>query len=351
MSEFDPVSISRRVFRTRGGRLVYLVVAILVVLLFVYNASFVYVHPNQFAIKQVTIGPGKGIGTQVYRAGLQWVTPGTERLHVFPTDVQLLALTSDPSERHSEDANSAPALRIQTSEGYNVTVDVSVLYRVEDPYKVLTTVGPGKLYESALVVPRSEQILRKRLGELDAEEFYDVTKRLEKEKLALVDLNAELVPAGIRAMHVFVAKYAYDERYQSAIEQRKIQDQTVFKNQAEAEMASQAAEKNRIVAVGEAAVKVELARGDGEKNKLEATAELYERTQRAQGEKELKLAEAEGTRLEAEALKGRGSEYLVGLKMADTLKNTRIIVLPSDGEGGTNPLDLKSALKRFDVNE
>ena len=33
------------------------------------------------------------------------------------------------------------------------------------------------------------------------------------------------------------------------------------------------------------------------------------------------------------------------------LKGTRVIVLPSDGEGGMNPLDLKSLLKRFDVKE
>ncbi len=116
-------------------------------------------------------------------------------------------------------------------------------------------------------------------------------------------------------------------------------------------MATADAEKNRIVAVGEAAVRVELARGDGEKQHRAAQAELYERTKRAEGEKELKLAEAEGTRLEAAALQGKGSEFMVGLKMADALKGTKIIVLPSDGDSGMNPLDLKSALKRFDVHE
>jgi len=74
--------------------------------------------------------------------------------------------TSDPKERPKDDKRVTPAINIQTSEGYTVTVDVSVLYRIEDPYKVLTTIGPGKLYEDALVIPRTEQILRKRLGEL-----------------------------------------------------------------------------------------------------------------------------------------------------------------------------------------
>jgi len=68
-------------------------------------------------------------------------------------------------------------------------------------------------------------------------------------------------------------------------------------------------------------------------------------------QRELKLAEAEGTRLENEALRGTGSEAMVGLKMAEALKGTRVIIVPTDGQGGMNPLDLNGALKRFDVKE
>jgi regulator of protease activity HflC (stomatin/prohibitin superfamily) len=343
--------LGQSIFKTRGGRTVYLGGVAAFVLILFYNFSYTYVGPNQFAIKQVIFGPGKGIKPDVLFCGLHWVTPGAERLYLFPTDIQVLSLTSDASERGAADKDTAPALNIQTSEGYNVIVDVSVLYRVENPYKVMTSVGPGRLFEQSLVAPRSEQILRKRLGELDAEEFYDVQKRLDKERLALDDLNAQLVPAGVHAIQVFVRKYTYDPRYQQAIEQRKIQDQTVFMNKAQADMAQANAEKDRIVAVGQANVKVELARGDAEKQKLAAQAENYERTQRAEGGKALQLAEAEGTRLEAAALQGRGSEFMVGLKMADALKGTRIIIVPTDGDGATNPLDLKTTLKRFDVTK
>jgi regulator of protease activity HflC (stomatin/prohibitin superfamily) len=342
--------LSDSIFRTRGGRIIYVAIAAMIAAVVFYNAAYVYVGPNEFAIKQITIGPGKGIKTDVLYPGLHWVTPGTERLHLFPTDIQVLSLTSDARERGSSDVSKEPALNIQTSEGYNVTVDISVLYRIEDPYKVMTAIGPGRLFEQSFVAPRSEQILRKRFGELDAEQFYDVHLRLQKEDLALSDLNAQLVPSGMRAIQVFVRQYSYDARYQSAIEQRKIQDQTVFKNKAEADEASANAEKDRIVAVGEAAVKVELAHGEAEKQKMASQAELYERTQRAEGGKVMQLAEAEGTRLEASALQGRGSEFLVGLKMADALKGTKIIIVPTDGDGATNPLDLKSALKRFDVS-
>lgn len=348
MAQPDWKAASQRVFGTRRGRLGYLVVACALAGLFIYNVFSVYVGPNEAALRQVMVGVHKGIDPEVLHTGLHYVGPG-ERLHVFPTDIQVLNLTNDPNERSQEDNLKVPALNITTSEGYAVTVDVSVLYRIEDPYKVMTSVGPGAAYESQLLIPRAEQILRKRLGELDAEDFYNVVKRTTKTKMALEDLNAEIAPNGVRITGVFVRRYSYDKAYQDAIEQRKIQDQTVFKNIAEAEMAQADAERKRIEAEGEAAMKVELAHGDAEKQKLDAEAELYQRTQAAEGQKSMKLAEAEGTRLKAIAYQGTGSEYQVGLKMADALKNTKIIVIPTDGEGGTNPLDLKSALKRFDV--
>jgi len=352
MPEQSPVdwrAASRRVFGTRRGRTAYVVVAGLVFLLVAYNTCLTYIRPNEVGIKRIIVGANKGIGKDVYYPGLHWVTPGTERMLTFPSDIQLLNFTSDPRERNQDDERKLDALNIQTSEGSSVTVDISVLYRVEDPYKVITKMGQGKLYEDSLVIPLAEQILRKRLGELDAEEFYNPAKRAEKVRKSLEDLNAEIVPAGVRAMQVFVRRYVYAARYQQAIEQRKIQDQTVFKNKAEADMAQAEAERNRIAAVGEAAVKVELSRGDAEKRKIDAEAETYVRKQHAAGELEVKLAEAEGARLENEALRGAGSENMVGLKMADVLKGTRVIVVPTDGDTGMNPLDLRGALKKWDV--
>lgn len=352
MANYPPIdwrTAGQRLFGTKRGRWTYLLVAGGIILAFGYASCTTYVRPNEFGIKQVIIGSGKGIENRVYTTGLHWITPGAERMHVFPTDVQVLNLTNDATERAQNDQHSLPAINIQTSEGYNVTVDVSVLYRVEDAYKVMTMIGPGRLYEVSLVIPRAGQILRKRLGELDAEEFYNSIKRTEKVKLALNELNAELTTSGVRALSVFLRRYVYDGRYQSAIEQRKIQDQNVYKNKAEAEMAQAKAERDRIVAVGEASVQVELSRGNAEKKKLEAEADVYARTKGAAGQLEVKLAEAEGTRLENAALRGAGSDNMVGLKMADVLRGTRVIVIPTDGEGGVNPLDLKSALRRFDV--
>jgi len=348
----------RRFSFTRPGqggpraRLLWLGIASLVVVLVGYNSCTTYIGPGELGVKQISWGINKGIEPHVYDVGLHYVGAG-EKMHRFPARVQVLELASSSAEGTSdlEGHRTTAAINIQTSEGYTVRVDATVLYRIADPLQVMKTIGPGHLFEDSAVIPRAAQDLRRALGELDAEDFYQGTKRMDKAADAQKALEAELKDKGIEVLHVFVRRYIYDQRYQNAIEQRKIQDQTVFKNEAEAKAAIAAAAKNKIVAEGAAAVQVETARGDAEVKKLEAQADLYRRTKAADGDLLVKLAEAQGTELENEALRAAGAENLVGLRMAEALKGTELIVLPSDGDTGVNPLDLRAMLKRFDVKE
>lgn len=337
-------------FVVRWGRLLWPVGAILAIVLISYGSCTTYVRPGQYGVKQVIVGPSQGVQTDIYPPGLHWLTPGVERMHIFPADLQVLEM-SDQTGTHEPKTNMrhVPAIKIQTSEGYTVSVDITVLYRIEDAYKVMTQIGPGRLYEDSAVIPRAEQQLRRKFGELDAEQFYQGNHREAAAAEAQRLLTDELSPKGIHITHVLVRQYRYDQRYQAAIESRKIQDQTVFKNRAEAAAAMEEAKKNTIVAEGQAAVATELARGEAEVKKIESEADLYRRTKEAEGQLKVELAKATGIDLENRALRVGGSENMVGLKMAEALEGVELLILPSDGEGGTNPLDLTSMLKRFDV--
>jgi regulator of protease activity HflC (stomatin/prohibitin superfamily) len=336
-------------FQFRFQRL-WPILAILFVTFVSWNSCTAYVRPGQWGVKQVTFGSGQGVHQEIYPPGTHFMIPGTERMHRFPADLQVLEMSdSQLPSAHIPNLRTVPAIKIQTSEGYTVSVDITVLYRIDDAYKVMTKIGPNRLYEDAVVVPRAEQQLRRTFGELDAEEFYKGDTREKAANDAQRLLDTELQPLGIKVTHVLVRQYRYDARYQAAIEQRKIQDQTVFKNQAEAQAATAEAEKNKIVAEGQAGVNVEYARGNAEVEKLKSEADLYTRTKAAEGELTERLARAQGTDLENKALRGLGSENMVGLKMAEALKGVDVVILPSDGEGGTNPLDLNQMLRRFDV--
>lgn len=337
-------------FVVRKARLLWLLGAVLGIVLVSYGGCTVYVRPGQYGVKQVIVGSSQGVAKEVYQPGLHWLTPGVERLHVFPADLQVLEM-SDVHDGHEPKTNmrQVPAIKIQTSEGYTVSVDITVLYRIDDAYTVMTQIGPGRLYEDSAVIPRAEQQLRRKFGELDAEQFYLGEFREKAALDAQTLLMEELKPKGITITHVLVRQYRYDQRYQAAIESRKIQDQTVFKNRAEAMAAAEEAKKNTIEAEGSAAVNTELARGLAEVKKIESAAELYRRTKESEGRLKVELARAAGTDLENKALRVGGSENMVGLKMAEALEGVEVIVLPSDGEAATNPLDLNGMLRRFDV--
>lgn len=338
----------------KGGRKVYGMagvgaVAVAGVLLasFLYLACTQTVEADEFAVRQIYLGPGKGVQRDLYGPGTHLVVPGYEKLHIFPRDLQVLDLNNTESQlaRPHEDRRHAPAIKIQTSEGYQVTVDISVLYRVVDPYTVVTEVGAGRIFETTIVARRADKILRQTLGQLNAEDFYSDQTRMLKAESARTLLQEDLKQWGIQVWGVLIRDYNYDQRYQQAIEDRKIQDQKVFKNQAEAVAASREAEKNRVLAEGQATIDVELERGRSEVRKIRADADLYSRQRVAEGDKLVALAEAEGTRLENAALQQVGASNLVGLEMAKALTGTEVIIISTTGKGATNPLDLDTLLE------
>lgn len=309
------------------------------------------IRADQVGVRQVYVGPGKGVRTKLHGPGMHIVIPGYERLHLFPRDLQVLDLNDGEvaygreGGTHPEDYRIAPAIRIQTSEGYQVTVDVTVLYRVLDPYAIVTKVGVGRTYETKLVARRADKILRQALGRLDAEDFYDDQRRNSAGVEARRLLAEDLEPWGIQVWAVLLRDYTYDERYQAAIEERKIQDQKVFKNQAEAISAGREAERQRVLAEGQANVSVEIERGNSEVRKIRAEADAYYRTRVAAGDLLVALAEAEGTRLENAALQQAGASNMVGLEMAETLRGTKVIMVNTGGQGGVNPLNLDALVR------
>lgn len=324
-----------------GGAAV--VLGSMIVGLILYSTFTTRVGPDEFAVRQVFLGPGSGIQQDLYGPGLQFVMPGYERMHTFPRAMQVLEF-NDYEMSADTTSHKAPSIRIQTSEGYQVTVDCAIAYRILDPYKIITSVGPGSLYETSLMLPRSDKVLRQKLGELNAEEFYLGHLRRQKAEEARMLLAQEVADAGIQIWNVMVRHYSYDSRYQEAIEQRKIQDQTVFKNRAEAVVANREAEKNRVLAEGAASIEVEKERGRSDVQKIRADADLYFRQKVAEGDLLVALAEAEGTRLESDALQVAGAGNMVGLKMAEVVGNAQVIVIPTDGPSGVNPLDLDSMI-------
>ena len=300
------------------------------------------VGPSEFAIRQVYFGPAKGISETIHGPGLHLVVPGYERLHAFPRGMERLEFNS--SERgHTRGARDS--ISIQTSDGYNVSVDVTVLYRIKDPYTVVTKVGFGTAYEDKVVVKRSDKILRQVLGKLVAEDFFNDRVRIQAGERVRIELQKDLQNWGVQVWAVLVRSYKYDDRFQNIIETRKIEDQRLFKNQAEKLRETRRAQMEKALAELRAEIEVLRQEGANRIRTINADADTYYRSKVAEGRKEVELAIADGTKWEREALEKAGAGNLVGLEMADALDGTEVIMISTTGQSGVNPLNLNQMLE------
>jgi regulator of protease activity HflC (stomatin/prohibitin superfamily) len=327
-----------------------ILIAVIAISMILYRLFLVYVEPGEFGIKVVRLGPQRGVQKEVYGSGLHLVIPGLHQMHRFPVGIQVLELTNHP-QTAALSSRQENAAHIQTSDGFFVDVDVSILYRLADPYLVFTTIGPGTLFEDNGIIPKAEPILKQTLGELTTEEFYNSPLRVKRCNAAQDILNRELNPKGIKVEQVMVRYFRYSDEIQKNIEEKKLKDQLVFKNQAEARAATEEAILKKIVQEGEATVGVKIEEGQAYITKKRAEKDLYVRKKKAEADLLVKLSEAERVKLKNDAMEGVGAERMVGLKMADVYKGLHTIILPSDGPNGVNPLSLEKTLNLFDVRK
>lgn len=309
---------------------------------------FTYVGPAEFGIKvvRVPVLGARGVHKEVYHAGFHFVLKpfDLEKMYIFPKDLQVLDLTGARQEA-SREASVGKAAHIQTSDGFFVDVDVSILYNIVDPYLVFTKLGTGRQFETSGIVPKAEPVLKQTLGELTTEEFYNSPLRTQKVQLAKDLLNREMAAYGLKVDNVMVRYFRYTDEIQRNIEEKKLKDQMVFKNQAEGRAATEGAKLKKVIQEGQASLDVKLQEGRSYITTKDAERDLYVRTKHAEGDLLVRMAEAKKTQLRNDALQGAGSERMVGLKMAEVYKGIEVIVLPSDGAGGVNPLNLEQTMK------
>jgi regulator of protease activity HflC (stomatin/prohibitin superfamily) len=330
------------------------ILVVLIVLKLFVALCFVYVRPNEYGIKvvRVPIFGARGVHKEVYNTGFHFVLKpfDCEGMYLFPKDLQVLDLTGSREEASREATISKPA-HIQTSDGFFVDVDASILYKIIDPYLVFTRLGAGRAFETSGLVPKAEPVLKQALGELTTEEFYNSPARSAKAELSKTLLNQELASYGLQIDHMLVRYFRYTEEIQKNIEEKKLKDQLAFKNQAEARAATEGAKLKKIIQEGQAKVDIKLQEGRAYITTKDAERDLYVRKKRAEADLLVKLADAKKTQLRNEALQGSGSDRMVGLKMAEVYKGLEIVILPSDGVNGVNPLNLEQTLKLFEVKK
>jgi regulator of protease activity HflC (stomatin/prohibitin superfamily) len=331
-----------------------LVILLLALLAIVYATCTQYIKADQFAVKQVDVPMplftgAAGIHTNIYDAGVHFRLPGCEKFLIFPKSVRVVTFHGHGRNTDvvEEFVRYEDAAHIQTSDGFFINLDVSILYRVIDPYKAVREFGAGALYEQNGIVFQAESTLKATMGTLHPEDFFDSAKRVAKQEESRERFNEFLAPRGLRVEHVLIRYPQYHEAVQARIEARNIQEQTKQKNIEEAKLAQSQAALNEVERQGEANLSIKLMEGSNYLTRLTAQMDAYRRRKVSDANAVISLAEAEKQRMINEAYKGVGAERLVGLEWARVLSGLDTIVLQSGGANGFNPLDLDSLMKQL----
>jgi regulator of protease activity HflC (stomatin/prohibitin superfamily) len=310
-------------FSFRGSGMVKFFLRIGLVLapfIFLRTCVVTYVPPNEIGLRQISFGPAKGLQKSLVLPGYRRQIRGYETIRTFPRSIQVVEFTNSDSER-STDHRTIPSINVPTVDGYPVGVDVTVQYRIADPFLVTSRFGFGRGYEDNVVIRFTDPAIKQHLGELRAEEFYR-DRRLAKVRDLRNELAKRFSENGLLLADVLIRQYDYPDTFQSLTEQKKIQDQSVLTNQALAKQAEVDTRLKQTAAQGQNNINVRAAEFQAQITSLNADRDLYERSRRAEANLLVKSAEAQGSELINRAMEGAGSDKLLKLRKGLALLNS-----------------------------
>jgi len=309
-------------FGLRPGLFSFLFKALLVLspLLFVRGCLVTYVSPDQIGLRQISFGSGKGLQKELVASGYHRQIRGYETIRTFHRDIQVVEFTNNDAER-GPDHRSVSAINVPTVDGYPVAVDVSVIYRIADPFLVVSRFGFGNAYEDNVVIRFTDPFVKQYLGELRAEEFYGDHRLVKAHQLKL-ELAKRFKDNGLYLADVLIRQYDYPDTFQQLTEQKKIQDQSVLTNRALTKQAEVETRLKLIAQQGQNAINVKTAEFQAQITGINAQRELYERSRHAEADLLVRKAEAEGSEMINRAMEGPGSDKLLKLRKGLALLNS-----------------------------
>ena len=307
-----------------GGRgLVTSLAKILLVLsplIFLRACLVTYVPPHEIGLRQISFGPNKGLQKTLVLPGYRRQISGYETIRTFRRDIQAVEFTNDVTERGADHRTMA-AINVPTVDGYPVALDVTVLYRIADPFRVVSRFGFGRGYEDNVVIRFTDPAVKQHLGELRAEEFYR-DQRIAKVRDLKRELAQKFAENGVQLADVLIRQYDYPDTFQQLTEQKKIQDQSVLTNRALAKQAEVETRLKQTVAEGQNLINVKGAEFQAQITALDAQRDLYERSKHAEADLLVKTAEAHGTEAINHAMEGPGSDKLLRLRRGLAILNS-----------------------------
>jgi regulator of protease activity HflC (stomatin/prohibitin superfamily) len=217
------------------------IAGLVVILIGILTTSIIQIDAGQIGVKKLF---GK-VQPDVLTSGLHLINP---LLEVEKLDVKTQNYTM--SGQHDEGAQSGDdAIRVLTADGLEVTIDLSVLYRVvtNDAPKLLQETGTT--YEDKIVRPITRTRIRDNAVYYDAVALYS-SKRDEFQNRIFKSIESDFKLRGLLLENLLVRNITLPQSVKLTIEQKINAEQDAQKMQFVLQKEKQEAERKRVEAQG-----------------------------------------------------------------------------------------------------
>jgi regulator of protease activity HflC (stomatin/prohibitin superfamily) len=179
--------------------------------------AIVFVLPQEVGVIVSVISPG-GIRPQPVRAGLHWIVPFLEDDVKYPTYWQTYTMSSTPGEGNRVADDS---IRSRTSDGQEVSLDASVIFKVDENQAVTIHVDWQERYAEDFVRPVVRAVVRRQVSQFTARE---VNSSSRKDLEAALDqiLAREFGDKGLVLDQFLLRDIAFTPEYSDAVESKQV---------------------------------------------------------------------------------------------------------------------------------
>jgi regulator of protease activity HflC (stomatin/prohibitin superfamily) len=301
-------------------------------------------------IQQYGLFGSKGVVEKDFGPGWHRNLGPIDKWEMFDSTVQTLEMTR---YKNRGTARSVDDVKVQSADGYAISLDVTVKYQIESgkAYLLYQGLGAGSKYKT-IVRNEAQKSCMGSFGTMKTEDFYNPARRRQAANEVLELLEKSLGAKHIKVIDVLIRSVEFDPEYEKKIRSKKMADQEVELNKSMAAAEGMAGktqvieaetaklvdlvvkEKEAELITMKAQTDLEIAtiRANAERYVTEkkADADLIDSQKGAEGLLKVRMAEAAGEKLRNEALQGSGGDILVALEAAQNLNVTSIEVSTID---------------------
>ncbi|NDJ54383.1 MAG: hypothetical protein GYB68_15040 [Chloroflexi bacterium] len=231
------------------------------------NAGLVLVQPDQVGVVFRQTGRGEASLREPLQAGLNWVVPFIDQVELYSTAQRSVTMADSEG-----DNRVAGAITARSSDGQEVLIDVTVIFRV-NPIEINRIHRDWRQsFPQAFIVPQTRSEVRDAVSNFGAEDIY-AGGRAALEADIFDQLNTKLQAEGFILSDILVRNLTFSPEFTNAIEQRQIAEQEAQRAVFLVQQAEQTAEQARVEAQGEADAVVINAQGEADAIVIRAEAE------------------------------------------------------------------------------